>query len=529
MLFSLRAAHRICAIRAKSTPNPQLFHKTAMVNLMRRYRQTLMLIVTVIIIISFGWFFTDYRLSSHGHENAVGVIYDRPVRLAEFERGLRRMQLLSGLGMEQLVRALTANARSEQEAQANFVFNTYVLRHEADALGFVPTDAEVVEETKKMPIFQKNGAFDPSLYTQVGQNIGRLGFDDSNIEEAVRDSLRFQKLNKLFSSTIGASPASARDMFERRNQKTEVGLVRINREEIAKTIQITDEDLKKAFEERKDTLKTDEMRKIRYVPFVLSEEDKKLPGPQRGEAFQKLLDKASEFTVAMTAKDAKFEDVAKKFGVEVKETPDFPQTKPPAELGQSREVAAAVFNKLTMEQPNSDAIGTPNGYYAVQLTGVTPSRPLTFDEAKEQLTETIKNDRTSETLDLKGRELRAKLETDLKAGKTFAEAAQAAGVTVESLPAFSFMERLKPEVKDGEEVMNASAEMTVGQLSEVLSTATGSIIFRIEKRHPIDEAAFEKEKPELMERLADFQAMNAFSIWLAERRKAANLQTKIGG
>src|SRR4029450_9773213 len=113
---------------------------------------------------------------------------------------------------------------------------------------------------------------------------------------------------------IGAPAAAARHNFELRNQKTEVALVRINREDIAKTIQITDEDLKKAFEERKDTLKTDEMRRVRYVPFLLSEEDKKLPGPQRGQAFQKLLDKASEFRVAMSAEDGKVEEVGKKVG-----------------------------------------------------------------------------------------------------------------------------------------------------------------------------------------------------------------------
>jgi peptidyl-prolyl cis-trans isomerase D len=500
-----------------------------MVNLMRRYRQTLLLIITILVIISFSWFFTDYRRSGGHGENNVGTIYDRPVRLAEFERGLRRMQLLEALRMEQLVRSLTGMPRSEMEYQSNFVFNTYVLRHESDALGLTPTDAEVVEETKKMPIFQtEGGTFDPNRYSLVVQNIGgRLGFDASGIEEAVRDSLRFKKLNALFSSTISVSPATVREMFELRNQKTEVALVRLNRDDVAKTIQVSDEDLKKAFEERKDGLKTDEMRKVRYTSLLLSEEEKKLSGPARGAAFQKLLDKANEITIEMTAKEAKFEDVAKKFGTEVKETPEFSQANPPADLGQSREVAEEVFTKLTMEQPNSDAIGTPNGYYIVQLSGVTPARPLTFEEGKTKLAETLKNERVTEALDIKGKELRAKLDTELKAGKTFAEAAQAAGVTVETLPAFSFMEPPKPEVKGGQEIMGTAADVAVGQLSEVLPVDGGSVVFRVEKRHPIDEAAFEKEKPKLMELLAVRQAMSAFPLWLAERRKAANLHSKL--
>ncbi|HET6407874.1 MAG TPA: SurA N-terminal domain-containing protein, partial [Chthoniobacteraceae bacterium] len=226
-----------------------------MVNLMRRYQQTLLMIVTVLIIISFAWLYTDYQGGGARGDDALGHIYDRPVRIGEFQRSLRRMQLARELGMNELVRALTANARSEQEFQTNYVFNSYVLRHETDAMGLVPTAAEVIEETKKMPVFQTNGQFDPNKYNLIVQNMGSMGFDASALEEIVGDSLRFKKLNSLFTTTIAASPASARELFERRNQKTDVSLVRLNEEDVAKTIQISEEDLKKAFEERKDTLK----------------------------------------------------------------------------------------------------------------------------------------------------------------------------------------------------------------------------------------------------------------------------------
>lgn len=500
-----------------------------MVNLMRRYQHALLTIVTIFIIISFTWFFTDYRRTGGGRQDTVGHIYNRAVHLPELERGMRRAQLIRGLGMNELFQGLAGNARTEREFQSNFVFNTYVLRHEADHMGLKPTDADVIEEIKRMPVFQSNGQFDPNVYNRVVQNIGSMGFDGSTIEEVVADSLRFQKLNALFVSTITASPAAVREMFEKRNQKTEVAVVRLNRDDVAKTVQISDEDLKKAFEERKDGLKSDEQRKIRYAALLLTEDDKKLVGADRATAFQKLMEKASEFSVAMTEKDAKFDEVAKKFNAEIKETAEFTLANPPAELAQARDLIETVFTKLTLEQPNSDAIGTPAGYYIAQLTGVTPARPLTFDEAKPKLAETLKNERVTEALGLKGTELRTKLETELKAGKTFAEAAHAAGVTVETVPAFSLMDPPKPEVKDGQQIAQASVDLAVGQLSEVVPTATGSLIVRVENRQPIDEAAFEKEKAKLSEQLVEFQAMSAFPIWLAERRKAANAESKLEG
>lgn len=500
-----------------------------MVNIMRRYRQTLLMIVTVLIIISFSWFFTDYR-SGRAMDDAVGRIYDRPVRLAEFERGLRRFQLMNMLGLRELAFSLVGNPKSDAEGQSNLVFNTYVLRHETDALGLAPTDAEAVEATKKLPRFQNNGAFDPKLYDVLVQQIGSMGFGAETIEEVIKDNIRFEKLQALFETTVTASTPLAREIFEQQNQKFEAAVVRLNREDVAKTIEVSEEDLKKAFEERKDTLKTDELRKIRYVSLVLNDEQKKLTGAERGAVFQKLMEKANEIAIAMTEKDAKFDEVAKKFEAEVKESPEFSAANPPPELATARGVVQTVFTKLTLEQPNSDAIvAPPFGYYVVQLTGITAARPETYEEAKAKLTETLKNERVSEAMDLKGRELRTKLETELKAGKTFAQAAETAGVKAETLPPMSPSDPPKPEIKDEQFIKNVAAQSTEGQLSEVVETDTGSLIVRVEKRQPVDEAAFEKEKPSLLENLAKRTAMNAFPLWLSERRKVANAQSKLEG
>lgn len=65
--------------------------------------------------------------------------------------------------------------------------------------------------------------------------------------------------------------------------------------------------------------------------------------------------------------------------------------------------------------------------------------------------------------------------------------------------------------------------MAEGALGEVLAVRGGRVIFRVEKRQPVDEAAFEKEKASLAERFAGFQSETAFRLWFEERRKAANL------
>ena len=526
MLFFVRAAHGSRAFRAKSTPKPY-FSSPFMVNLMRKYQQTLLLMVTILVIIAFAWLYNDNKLG-RGREDSVGTVYGKPVRLTDYHRGARRMQVCQELGMYELIGGLAGDARSMEAVQPNFVFGTYVLRHEADNLGLKPGTGEILEEIKKMPRYQTNGVFDPTKYNMYIQRLGSMGFTADQIEEAAADELRMTKLKKVVGSTISAAPTEVRSLYEENNQKQEVSFVRIKEEDVAKEIKVTDEDVAKAFEERKEAFKTEEMRKVKFVSFILSDEEKKLQGKERGALLQSLLNQTNDFAVAMTENGAKFEDEAQKLNRPVTETPEFPQSKPPKELNESSAAAQAAFNpKVTLEQPLSDIVVSEkkDGYYVLLLTGITPPRPRTFDEVKAELTDTLKRERTNELLNTRVTEVRTKMDAELKAGKSFAEAAQAAGITAETLPAFSRSEPGDVKQPGAREIMSTASELSVGELSEAIPVEGGRLICRVEKRIPIDEEKFAKEKSSLAQRIAQSRSESAFRMWFAERMKAANLQT----
>lgn len=505
-----------------------------MVNLFRKHQQTLMVIITVVVIISFVWLYDPTRRGGRTGADYVGTIYDRRISLGEFQRGARKVEVCSGLELGELLNSLATDAHSRDEQISNFVFNNIVLRHESDALGLVPTGDEVVTAIKALPKFQTSGVYDSGKFNEFVQRIAAFGFTGQQIEESVQDDLRLRKLKELLGTTVTAPPGEVRAQFEKYNQLTEVSFVKLKDEDVAKTVTISDEDVKKAFDERaKDpatAMKTDEMRKVKSAAFLLSGEEKKLQGRERGAALQKLVDRASEFTVAMTEKDAKFDEVAKKLGITVAETPEFDAGDPPKELDESHEAAQAAFTKLTMEQPNSEVIRTQTGYYVLQLTGITPARPLTFDEAKPKLADQLKNERIAEAANLKATEIRNKIDGELKGGKTFTEAATAAGVTAEQLPPFSLVEHSKLD-PSALQFVGRSLQLEVGQLSEVAPISGGRVILRVEKRQPVEEAAFEKDKARLTEGASRALRDSAFEVWLAERRKLANIQTsvKVGG
>ena len=136
-------------------------------------------------------------------------------------------------------------------------------------------------------------------------------------------------------------------------------------------------EIAKYFEAHKAQLKTDEKRKVKFVRFGLTDEQKKLKGKERIDVLQKLADKANDFTEALQAKGADFDQVAAKFQITPKETGDFSKASPDPELASTPQLVQAAF-ALTKESPNSDAIQTPDGFDLLHLVNVEPSRPLTL-------------------------------------------------------------------------------------------------------------------------------------------------------
>jgi hypothetical protein len=285
----------------------------------------------------------------------------------------------------------------------------------------------------------------------------------------------------------------------------------------------------KLFEEKKGTLKTPEKRKVKFLAFTLAPEQKSLTGPERARETQKLAERAQNFALSTAGKDADFEGAAAKLAASTKlnlavqETPFFAQDEPPAELGKTEAAAEAAF-RLTKDEPNSDVINAQNGYYVLHLSGIEEARPLTLEEAKPKLTEQLTQERAQEAMNLKAAEVRAKIDAEIKSGKTLEQAAETAGVKFEKLPAFAAAEQNRQEQPETATIKGRASELKDGELSEFVPTSTGGVLVHLDKRLPIDEAAFAKEKDKLAEELGRQKGGAIFMDWLRERRKAAKLE-----
>jgi hypothetical protein len=466
-----------------------------------------------------------------GAANRVGSIYGRNFSQAEYMREGRKYELCQYV-LPELWQSLIQPAMSADQAMENFVWNSVVLRQESERLGIKPTDAEVEEVIKTLPAFQTNNTYDSFKYNQFVQNaLSPRGLMPDTLEEMARNDVRLRKLKALLGTVVTASPTEIRSMFELRHGKLECQVVRFDLGEFLKAQQPSDDEVKKAYEERKSTLKTEEMRKVKFVAFTVPQTEKPLAGKERVDAFEKLSERAQEFMVAMTEKGAKFEAVAAKLGAKVQESPAFSENEPPAELEKSPKAADAAF-KLTKTEPVSDAVQTDKGYLLLELAEVVPAREKTFDEAKTALVDDLKNERVMEAMTLKATEVRTKIEAELKAGKSFADAATAAGVKAEPFAPFSLSEPPFKE-KDGRDVTLAARDLNEGQVSPFVPTrsgadAGGGLLVYLAKKLPVDEKQFEDGKTELAEQLARSKAEAIFHEWFKQRRAAANIVSHTG-
>jgi len=494
-----------------------------MVNVLRKYQQPVMIFITVVIIIAFVVFFQPGSRSGRNTPENGLRIYGRKYSNEELQRRARCYSVAMYAGLNELVLGLTMGNPYSNQAGSDFLFNGFVLDHEANNLGITVDDSEVENLIEKLAPFQTNGAFDRIKYVEFEQKILRPnGFTAKQLEDLVRNQLRLTKLMALVGSTVEVTPGEFRAQYIQEYQKMNAAVIRFNLADFAATIQPTDAEIEKFFKDREASYKAPEKRVVSYVKLTLSDAEKALKGKELMDARQALANRVNNLSQDLLQENAKFAEVAKEYTVEVKTTPEFSEAQPPAELASVAKAAAATFN-LTEKAPLSDPLSAGDGYCILHLDKVTPARQLTFAEARPQVVQELKTERGNMALTSKANEVRAKIAEAMKSGKSFADAAKAADAKVETLPPFSLTEPLE-KTPDFREILTKAVELADGEASDFLPTASGGMIVYLDKRNPIDEERFEKDRGAKLLATRSQKSMFAFMEWMQSRRKYANIQ-----
>ncbi len=506
-----------------------------MMKLLRRHKDWLMIVIAILAI-PFVFYFVqrpDYGAMGRGD---VGQIYGRKLTQLEIDGNARLGGLAQALGMSDFWETLSLR-QPGNAGYGTFAINLIVLRHEAQRLGLRPSPSELADVVRRLPAFQSETGFDMNKFSDfVRVALGPMGLGEEHIEQLVRDELSLNEIKRLLAAGITVSKGELDENFQRGYDKFYVTAIRFRSADFNNGITVSDEDVQKYYDAHKAELKTDEKRKVQFVQLGLTEEQKKLTGKERIEVLQKLSDRATELTQALLDKGADFKQSAEKFQLPVHETGEFAAAAPDSQLKADPQLSAAAF-KLSVQEPNSDPVQVADGFYLLHLIGVTEARPLTLEEAKPKIVETLKKSRSRELMSTKGAEAVNQLREATKSGQPLEAAIQKTGAKPEKIPPFSLIEEKtksedkepkKDEPADLAAIKDAVAILNAGEISDFSPSGENGFIAVLEKREPSADANAAEKEAAFEKTLLDNKQRIVLYEWLHERQQAAGLQSSKG-
>ena len=494
-----------------------------MVNLMRTNQRWLMMIIIFLVSVSLIVFYSN-RTENRPVSDQVGSLYGQSVSASDYSRIQRGLDVARSLGTYDVLRAVSDDAYDQEGTPINYL----VLQHEAEKFGIHPTEDEVHAAGEKLPAFQgPSGEYDPQKAAEfVDSQLNWRGLGPNQVDELVRMNLMVGKLRAIVTSTVVVSPEEVRTNYEVGYAKTNASVLRLKAADYAAVPEPGEEEIKKYFNDQKDQFKQPERRKVQYVKIGLNDAQQKLKGRERMDVLKPLADQAAQLLDKLLDQKGKadFAAVAAADQLPVQETPEFEEDQSTGYPESAIPGFAQAAFKLTPASPDSDVpLETPDAFYDLHLSGVTPERPLTLDEARPKIVAAIKAERASAALTAKAEEIRTKVADALKAGRPIAEAAKEAGQTVQDLPPFALAE-LGRNSPDLEEIAGVTTSLATGELSKFTPDKDGGFFVYVRGRTPVDPAKFDSAKSAFTAQMQNRKSGLYFHEWLRASRDNAKPQ-----
>ena len=503
-----------------------------MIKILRKHRNWLMIVIAVLALPFCLYFVKSDTSLIRADEFA--QMYGHKISLIEARRDARLFTLADMLGLSDLTDTLSpaAGGAGEEQRAGAFIVNLTVLRHEADRLGIEPSQSEVVDAVRNFKAFQGGSGFDSAKYDKVEREVlPSFGFTDEQLRELASYELSLKRIKELVGSSVSLPESEAKSNYEQLYGKNYVNIVHIKIADMMKDIKVTDDDIKKYYESHKSELKTDPKRKVEFVRLTLTDDQKKLKDRERIDALQKLSDRANDVSQALLEKGADFQQVAAKFNLPVEATGEFTSSAPDPKLKSDSQLSNAAFT-VTQQEPISDPIQTADGFAIVHLVSLTEARPLSLDEAKQKITDAIKNEQARTLAMNKGRQAAETLRSGLKAGQPLQTVLQqAGGLKADKLEPFTVADDMEAH-KEGKKddsldlvlAKNLAAGLQPGEVSEFAPGVDGGVIAIMDKRESPDPAKYQEAKAKFEERYLKTAREYTFSEWLRDRQRAADLK-----
>lgn len=334
------------------------------------------LVVGIIGFIAFVFVFSDLirpKATRGIHEGAVaGTVNGDAIPLAEFNRAYGRQ-------VEYFRQMMGGNVSEDQLKAFRFkdmVFNELVQRRlrlqQADHMGLTVSDEQVRDTIREVPAFKKDGKFDVLAYKQV---LDANGYHAGSFERTVREDLLATEWSNYFRDRVQVTDEEARREFIKRNEKRKIKYVMITLDAAKKAVPVTAAEVSKALADPNK------------LNLAKSQYEARKAGEFKGKTFDQVKDQlaremvssdkfaeaqkvqenlAGEVQAALSASaagDAKVNAIVKNLGAKVV-TSDWVSSQS-SSLPNVGEAAALLKDAFAAKSPINPAHGGKAGKYSV--------------------------------------------------------------------------------------------------------------------------------------------------------------------
>lgn len=212
-------------------------------------------LIVGIIIVPFALFGINQYFEGGGELNAA-IVNGEKIPVRDVQNQLRQLQQQFGgqlpEGMEE----------SLKQTALETAINQKLVEQKIREDGYRASNEEVREAIATIPVFQKDGKFDPETYSAFLQMQGQ---SPAGFELQVRNDLSRQQLQAAVMDTAFIPKAEMETYQALRNQQREVETFTLKTADFSDQVQITDEQIAGYYEQNKAAFMTEERVQLSYV------------------------------------------------------------------------------------------------------------------------------------------------------------------------------------------------------------------------------------------------------------------------
>ena len=416
---------------------------------------------------------------------------------------------------------------------------------EAERLGIGASDEEVRERILALPYFQENGHFiGDTRYRQMLQ-MANPPLRTDEFEEQIRRSVAVEKLRGALTDWIAISDREVEDEFKRQNEKVKLAVVNFPADKFREAVagSVSDADVAKTFEERKNDYRLPEKRKIKYgMVDTQSLRERTQVSPQdvqrHYEDNQQQYStpeqvRASHILFKIDGKDeAAVKAQAEKVLAEVKKPgADFAKLAnqyTEEEVGKTRGGDLDFFGRGRMAKEFEDAayalevgqisdvVKSPFGLHIIKLTDKKAATTRSLDEVRAQIEDQIKWERAQ----AEAQRIVDGVAPLLKTPADFDTVARSRGLTVSES---GFFARDEPIAGLGmaPAVGERAFEMKEGEVSDPIRTPQGFAFITVTGNQPARVPSLDEVKAKVRDDIVKKKALDE------ARKRAAEIGPKL--